>query len=116
MIILKMFLPYLIIVYSIYKLSFIIRVMGKNNRLMDMKEIIFLKKAFNVDIKAADLHNVLDIIALNNAFIFAFALTATSFIDNLIIRLVVLFVILIPLIYIVYFMSSKFFKKKGKKK
>ena len=51
-------------------------------------------------------------IALINAFIIAITVTAIDPIDNLILKLLVGFIILLPLMYFLYGALGKYYKKK----
>jgi hypothetical protein len=92
---------------------FIFKSKGKKNDFSKMMEVYFLEHHFKIDVNSLGLKKVLNIVALSNSFIFTIVLMSTLFINNLIIRILVMFVLLMPLIYLVYYVVSKFLKKKG---
>ncbi|MDD2470164.1 MAG: hypothetical protein PHI22_04480 [Bacilli bacterium] len=105
---------YMILFFSIYKLTFWLKGRKKKNDLNKLMEVHFLQHYFKVDVKRIGLNKLLNIIALSNAFIFTVVLISTSLITNYIIRLLVMFVILMPLIYVVYYGISKYLEKERK--
>jgi len=114
--IILIFIAYVVFFYSFYKIVFWFKGRKKKNELYGIIEIYFLEHKFNVDVKEIGVDKLLNIVALSNAVIFTIVLMLTALIDNFIIRLLVMFVLLMPLIYIMYYGVSKFLKKKGNKK
>lgn len=112
---LMVFIAYVVFFYSFYKIVFWFKGRKKKNELFSIMEIYFLEHKFKVDVKSVGLDKLLNIVALSDAVIFTIVLMLTALIDNFIIRLFVMFVLLMPLIYIMYYGISKFLKKKGNK-
>lgn len=106
-------ITYMILFYSIYRLFFWLRGRKGKNSLNKLTEIFFLNHYFKIDIKKVGLDKLLNLIAWANSFIFTVVLISTSLITNYFIRLLVMFIILVPLIYVVYYGISKYLKKKG---
>lgn len=107
---------YIILFYSVYKVIFRLKTKNKKNRLLDIMEINLLEQHFKVEVKKIGLEKLLNIVALSNAVIFTIVLMSTILIKNLILRIVVMFILLLPLIYIIYYGVSIYLKKKGIKK
>ena len=105
------FLFCFIAVYIVYYLIIVRREKGLE-AFKKGKQLLFFKNAYNLDIKKVDVKKFANSLALANAFIIAFTVVAIEFIDSLIIKLLVGFVILIPLILIVYYILGRIYKKK----
>ena len=76
------------------------------------KQVLFFKNAYGLDLDNLDYKKFAQSLSLVNAFIVAFTVTVIEFIDGYILKLLVGFVILIPLILICYYMLGKIYKKK----
>ena len=105
------FLFCFIIVYLCYYLVIVKREKGLE-AFKNGKQLLFFKNAYKLDIKKLDIKKFANSLALANAFIIASTVTIIEFIDSLIIKLAVGFVILIPLILITYYVLGKIYKKK----
>lgn len=113
--ILLIFAAYMVLFYAIYKIIFWFKSRKKKNDLHRMTEIYLLEHKFKINVKKIGMDKMLNIVALSNSFIFTVVLMSTMAINNLIIRLLVMFVLLIPIIYLVYYGVGKYLKKKGNK-
>ena len=107
---------YMLLFYSIYKVMFFFKRRKVKDELYGLMEIYYLEHLFKVKVKSIDIDKLLNIVALSNAAIFTIVLMTTEFIDNIIIRLLIMFVLLMPAIYIFYYGISIYLKKKGNKK
>ena len=76
------------------------------------KQVLFFKNAYNLDLKKLDYKKFAGSLSLVNAFIVAFTVTIIEFIDGYVLKLLVGFVILIPLILICYYILGKIYKRK----
>ncbi len=108
---LYVFLFCFIIVYLFYYLVIVRRKKGLE-AFKKGKQLQFFKNAYKLDIKKINLKKFANSLALANAFIIAFTVTIIEFFDNLVIKLLVGFIILIPLILLVYYLLGKAYKKK----
>jgi hypothetical protein len=106
-------LAYIIFFYSIYKISFWFSRRKNKKDLYKMTEIYFLEHTFKIDVKKIGLDKMLNIVALSNAIIFTIVLMSTTAIDNLILRFIVMFIMLLPIIYLIYYIIAKYLKKRG---
>jgi hypothetical protein len=102
----------MILFYSVFKITFWFKKRNKKD-LYKITEIMLLENHFKVNVKKLNLDKLYNIIALTNSFIFTVVLMSTIFIDNLIIRLLIMFVLLLPIIYLTYYIVSKYLKKRG---
>lgn len=105
-----------IFVYLIYLCLVVFR-KKKLTKYRTSTEVRYLEARYNVDIDKINLKLLANTMALANAFIIANTVTIISFIDNLIIKLMVGFVVLVPMILLVYHLLGKYYQKKyGMKK
>ena len=103
-----------IVIYLIYFVVIINRKKGLES-LKKGKQVEFFKKAYNLDFKKTDIKKFANSLALTNTFIMATTITIIELFDNLIIKLLVGFIILIPLMLIMYkILGSTYKKKEGK--
>lgn len=113
---LLLFFIYFVFFLLFYKVSFFIKTKGKKKKkdfLTSSREMIYLANKYKLNIKKIGVDKVINLICLANAFIFSLVLTATFLIDNLFVRIMVMFVLLIPLIFIIYHIIGSFYRKKG---
>ena len=108
------FILIFILVYLIYFL-FIISRKKKMNKYRSSTEILFLEKKYKLNIDNINLRKLSHILALANAFIIALVFVVVSFIDNFIIKILIGFILLIPIILFVYHLIGKYFQKRSEK-
>ena len=106
-----LFLICFIIVYLVYYLVIVSRKKGIE-AFKQGKQLLFFKNAYNLDIRHLNYKKFANSLALVNAFIIAFTVTVIEFFDSYIVKLLVGFVILIPLILICYYILGRIYKKK----
>ncbi|MBR2833893.1 MAG: hypothetical protein IKE75_05710 [Bacilli bacterium] len=106
-----LFLIAFLLIYLIYYLVVVRRDKGIES-FKSGKQVLFFKNAYNLDLKKLDYRSFANSLAMVNAFIVAFTVTVIEFIDGYILKLLVGFVILIPLILICYYVLGKIYKKK----
>jgi len=76
------------------------------------KQVLFFKNAYNLDLNKLNYKKFANSLALVNAFIIAFTVTIIDLIDGYTMKLLVGFIILVPLILICYYVLGKIYKKK----
>lgn len=110
------FIGAFLIVYIFYLLFVILRKKNKD-KLKNGIELRYLKVKYNVDVKDLDIKKMSHVIAIANSFIIATTVTIISFIDHLILMMVVGFVVLMILELIIYHIIGTHYqqKKRGKK-
>ena len=79
------------------------------------KQVLFFKNAYNLNLEKLNYEKFANSLAVTNAFIIAFVVAVLEIFDNLIIKLLVGFVTLIPLILICYYVLGKIYKNKEAK-
>ena len=99
------------IVYLIYAIVVILRKKGFE-KFKTSKQLIFFEKAYNIDFKKINLKKFAHALALTNAFIIAFTCTIIEIVDNFILKLCIGFIILLPLMLLMYKILGTIFKKK----
>lgn len=107
------FIIVFVLVYLFY-LFFVILRKKKLNKFRSGVEVTILEKKFKVDINKIGIKKLAHIVALTNALIIAVTFVTIEFFDNIIIKLMVSFVMLMVLIFICYNIIGKILRKKGK--
>jgi hypothetical protein len=87
----------------------------KKSEFYKIPELYLLENHFKVPIKKYKIDKIMNIVVLCNSLIFTIILISTMFIPYFFIRIIVMFVLLLPLIYLVYYGVSKYLQKKGEK-
>ena len=100
-----------IIIYLVYSIFVIYRKKGFE-KFKNSKQVIFFEKAYKLDFKKINLKSFAQSLALTNAFIIAFTFTIIQLIQNFILKMLVAFVILVPLMLLMYKLLSIVYKKK----
>jgi len=111
------FILLFIIVYLFY-LFFLIKRKKELKKFEKGKEFTYLKIVYKLDYSKINIKSLANAIALANSFILASTAMIISFFDKFIISMLVGFLMLIPLILIVYHIVGLIYKKKksgGKK-
>lgn len=103
-----------VIVYLVYSLIVILRKKGFE-KFKTSKQLIFFETAYKIDFKKINLKSFAHALALTNAFIIALTCTIIEIFDNLILKLAVGFVILLPLMLLMYKLLGTIYKKKAEK-
>lgn len=104
-----------ITVYLLY-LFFVILKGKKSEQFKNSTEMQFLRKKYKVDIEAIGMTKLAHISAIANAFIIANTVSIIGFIDNVVLKMVTGFVILLPMIIIIYHFIGKYYQTKQRKK
>ena len=107
------FFVYVIFLFLIYKIYFLVRGRKNKNPFYKMTEIFYLTNRYKLSIDKIGLKKILNVIALSNAVIFSITLISTMWIDNIIVRILVMFILLFPLIFGVYHLIGTYFQRKG---
>lgn len=100
-----------IFVYLVY-IIFVIKRKKGIERLPNSTEIRFLTQKFNLDKNKINIKEMGYVIGLANAFIITTTITIVLTLDNFVLMLIVGFLILIPLIFIIYIIIGKYYQKK----
>ena len=110
-----LFLGTFIFVYLVYLVLIILR-KKKMDKYKKSTEVRYLENKYKLDIKKLNLKKLSHILDLANAFIIAITILVISFVDDLILKLMVGFIVLFPMILIIYHIIGKSLQKKYGKK
>lgn len=103
-----------IIVYLIY-LLFVVKRKKANEKLKKSLEVRFLINRYQIDIENINIKSLSNKIALCNSFIIATTFIIVLFVKHFILKMLLGFVVLFPLILISYHILAKsLLKKEGK--
>ena len=105
------FLFCFIIIYLCYSIAVIYRKKGFE-KFKTSKQLTYFEKAYNIDKNKINLKAFAQSLALTNAFIIAITCTIIEIFDNLILKLMVGFILLVPLMLIMYKILGTIYKKK----
>ena len=108
-----------LITFIVIYLLYFIFVISKKNKLEKFENsmyVNFLVNISKIDIKKIDMKKLAHILAISNSFILAFTVFIVEYVDKLFLKLLVGFVVILPLLYITYFIIGKILKNKGKKR
>ena len=100
-----------IIIYLIYFILVIKRKKGLES-LKNGKQIKYLVEVYKLDLEKVNFKKLASSLVLTNSFILSLTLTILEFVDNYILKILLCFVILIPLIIIMYKILGETYKKK----
>ena len=112
------FIILFVVSFLVVYLAYFITVISNKKKLEKFKTsnqvMIFIKK-YNIKITDSNVKEVAQLVALGNAFIIAFAITIVELVKNFILKILVAFLVIIPLILIVYSLIGKHMVKKESK-
>ncbi len=108
------FLFCFIIWHLLYSIIVIYRKKGLE-KFKESKQLLYFKQAYNIDVNKIDIKKFATKLSLVNGFIIATVVTIISLFDSLLIKLVVGFIILLPLMILMYTILGKSYQKKGGK-
>lgn len=105
-------------VYLLVMLIYLITVIGNKRKLAvfpKSNQALILIKRFKLNINETNVKKFAIKIALSNSFIIAFTLTITELVNNFLLKLLIAFLVMIPLIIILYYLIGISMKKEGNK-
>ena len=100
-----------VVVYLVYYSVIVFRKKGLE-AFKKGKQVLFFKNAYHLDLNKLNYKKFANSLSLVNAFIIALTLTVVELFDALIWKLLLGFLVLIPLILICYYVLGKIYKKK----
>lgn len=103
-----------IIVYLVYLFLVILR-KKKMAKYKNSTEVRYLETKYRLNLKKMNMKHLAHLLSLTNAFIIAVTVLVIGFVDELILKLMVGFIVLFPMILLMYhFIGVKLNKKYGK--
>lgn len=106
-----LFIASFLVIYLVYFLIVVKREKGLD-AFKKGKQVMFFKNAYNLNLQKLNYRNFANSLSFVNAFIVALTVTVVEFVDGYVFKLLLGFIILIPLILICYYILGKFYKKK----
>ena len=100
-----------LIIYLLYLFIIVLRKKGLN-KFKTSKQLEYFQIKFKLDFDKINIKSFANTLALTNAFIIGLTLAIVGLVDNFILKLMIAFIILMPLIYIIYNMIGRHYKKK----
>lgn len=112
------YLVLFIVTFVVIMLIYLITVIGSKRKLVAFpksNQALILINKYKLDINENNVKGFAMKIALCNSFIIALTLTLTELVNNFLLKLLVAFLVMIPLIIILYHLIGKSTQKEGKK-
>ncbi len=100
-----------VIIYIVYFLIVVNRKKGLQ-KFKEGTQAEFFKKVYKLDFRKTDTKKFASSLALTNAFIMSATITIIELFDNIILKLIIGFIIIIPLMLICYKILGESYKKK----
>ncbi len=101
------------VVYLIYLFLIIMR-KKKKEKYTNSTEFKYLIKKYKLNVDKLNIDKLIHVLALSNAFIIATTVFIIGFINNYILKILVGFVILLPLCIFIYHIIGTYLKRKEK--
>lgn len=102
------------IIYFVYFVIIINRKQGLE-KFKTGKQIEFFKTVYKLDFRKINVKKFANSLALTNSFIMAFTITILELVDGIAIKLLLGFIILIPLMLLMYKILGNYYQNGGKK-
>lgn len=99
-----------LIYYSVSKIHFII--VTKNKKNLVSAEVQYILKKYKLNPHNVNLTQLKNVVTMANGFLCSIAFTFGSLIDNVPLMLLIVFVCMIPSLYITYDLIGKYYAKK----
>ena len=103
------------IIFGLVYLFYFFFVICRKKKLEKFKtstEMLFLQKKFKIDLEKHKLKSLAHMVALINAFIIGITFVVIELFDNIIIKLMIAFIVLMLLIILIYGLFGKLLKRK----
>ena len=111
---LLIFLGAFVVVYLAYLITVIFN-KKKLEKFKTSNQVVVLVKKYKLKINDSNIKELAHLVAFSNAFIIASTLTVVELVGNIILKILVAFIIIIPMILISYSLIGKYMLKKENK-
>jgi len=108
------FLVSFVVVYLAYLITVILN-KKKLDKFKTSNQVLLLVKKYGIKVTDSNVKEIGYLVAFANAFIIATAITIVELISNFILKILVAFVVIVPLILIIYSFIGKYLQKKESK-
>ncbi|MBE6152027.1 MAG: hypothetical protein E7165_01775 [Firmicutes bacterium] len=112
------FIIIFLVSFAVVYLLYLLTVISNKNKLEKFKtsnNVLILVKKYKLTITDSNVKLLAHLVALANAFIMAFAITIVELVNNFILKILVAFLVIVPLILISYHLIGKYMLKKENK-
>ena len=103
------FIVFFIIIYILYYFLYVKRRLRYSEKRLSA-DLLILKSYYNIDIKKIGYKRVLKILNLVNSLMLASMMMLVINIDKVIYKLLIVFALMIPTIWVVYYFLAKYLK------
>lgn len=107
-----------LIIFVIFYLAYVIFVINRKDKLNKLKKgmiVNYIVTKYQLDLKTINFKVFAHMVALSTAFIMSTTFFIISFFDNYLIKVLLCFVVLLPLQFIMYMIIGKAYQKNHKK-
>ena len=105
----KIFIITFVLVYLVYLIAVILRE-KKNNKFENSMELKYLKQRYEINLKKINMKYMVQVIAVANSLIIATTFTLISVVEQLILKMLFGFIILIILEISIYHIIGKYYQ------
>lgn len=103
-----------VLIYLLYLVLVILRKKGLT-KFEKSTEVLYLQKKYKINLKKISVKSLANVVGLTNSFLIALVVFLVSVIDNFLLKFVIAFLIMIPMILILYHFIGVYYKKKETK-
>ena len=106
-----------IVVFIIFYLAYVIFVINRKDKLSKLKKgmiVNYIVTKYNIDLKQINFKVFAHMVALSTSFIIAVTFFIISFFDNYLFKILLCFIVLLPLQFIMYMIIGKMYQKNHK--
>ena len=108
-----LFLVSFVFVYLVYLITVISKV-DKNDNFKNSKQVSYFKNVHKIDVDKINLKTFAHVTSLCNALIISLTVLIIQIFDQLFLKMMVGFVVLVPLMLLFYYIIGKIYKSKEK--
>ena len=111
-------LMFCLVIFVFFYLAYVIFVINRKDKLDKLKKGMIVKyivAKYQLDLKTINFKVFAHMVALSTAFIISITFFIISFFDSYILKVLLCFVVLLPLQFIIYMIIGKMYQKNHKK-
>ena len=109
-----LFVVTFLVVYLLYLLTVILN-KKKLEKFKNSNQALYFVKKYKIKVDDNNVKLLAHLVALSNAFIMSTAITLVELVSNFILKILVAFLVIMPLILIMYHIVGKVMMKRGNK-
>ena len=109
-----LFVVTFLVVYLLYLLTVILN-KKKLEKFKKSNQVLYFIKKYKIKVDDNNVKLLAHLVAISNAFIMSAAITIVELVPNFILKILVAFLVIMPLILIVYHIVGKIMMKRGNK-